>query len=183
MPLPFLRITLPSMSRAKPPLARLHELTPGQYADFFVLLAERSKSATRDGKPFYNCRFRDNLRTVSFKVWADGGWFDQCEKDWQEGHFYKVRGKYTEPPRFGPQIEIEQIRPVIEADSADGFDAAQFVEGCRRNADAMLAELKALAGAHIANERPIRTSSWGSFEAMPFVSQERDQCEPLIPGA
>src|SRR5271165_4786549 len=137
------------MARPKPPLARLHELTVGQYADFFVLLAERSKSTTRDGKPFYNCRFRDNLRTVSFKVWEDGGWFDQCEKEWREGQFYKVRAKYTEPPRFGPQIEIEQIRPVTEADCADGFDAAQFVEGSRRKADAMLAELKALAAAHI----------------------------------
>jgi 3'-5' exoribonuclease len=143
------------MARPKPPLARLHELTVGQYADFFVLLAERRKSATRDGKPFYNCRFRDHLRVVTFKVWADGGWFEQCEKEWREGQFYKVRGKYTEPPRFGPQIEIEQIRPVTEADGADGFDAGQFVEGSRRNADVMLAELKALAGQHIADQ-PLR---------------------------
>ena len=40
------------MSRSKPPLSRLHEMTPGQAGDFFVLLAERTRAATRDGKPF-----------------------------------------------------------------------------------------------------------------------------------
>ena len=41
------------MSRQKPPVHRLSELTDGQLADFFALLAERSRGATRDGKPFY----------------------------------------------------------------------------------------------------------------------------------
>src|SRR5437899_809525 len=100
------------MARSKPTLARLHELTPGQFADFFALLAERTKSATRDGKPFFTCRFRDRRRIVSCMVWADGGRFEECEKTWQEGQFYKVRAKYTEHERYGPQIEIDQIRPI-----------------------------------------------------------------------
>ena len=41
------------MARAKPPVQRLGELSDGQLADFFALLAERSRGATRDGKPFY----------------------------------------------------------------------------------------------------------------------------------
>jgi 3'-5' exoribonuclease len=138
------------MARPKPALVRLSDLTPGQYADFFVVLAERTKSATREGKPYYNCRFRDNRRTVGFMVWADGGWFDPCDKEWQEGHFYKVRGKYFESPRFGPQIEIDQIRPVGDAD--EGFDATQLVDSSRHDANALFAELRSLAEQHIADE-------------------------------
>jgi hypothetical protein len=41
------------VGKAKPPVHRLCELTDGQLADFFALLAERSRGATRDGKPFY----------------------------------------------------------------------------------------------------------------------------------
>jgi hypothetical protein len=41
------------MARAKPPVQRLGELSDGQLADFFALLAERTRGATRDGKPFY----------------------------------------------------------------------------------------------------------------------------------
>lgn len=141
----------PAMARSKPILVRLHELTDGQHADFFALLAERTKSATREGKPFYTCRFRDVCRTVTFMVWADGGRFEECEKDWREGQFYKIRGRYHEHDRYGPQIEIEQIRAVTDADRADSFDPAQLIEGSRHDAEAMFAELRSLAEEQIAD--------------------------------
>lgn len=143
------------MARPKPVLARLHELTPGQHADFFALLAERNKSATRDGKPFYTCRFRDLKRTVGFMVWADGGFYDQCESDWKVGQFFKIRGTFGEHDRYGLQIDVQQIRLAADADRADGFDPAEFVEGSRFDAEAMLAELKAEVETHIADE-PLR---------------------------
>src|SRR5207244_11443409 len=99
------------MSRSKPPLLRLCEMSPGQFGDFFALLAERTRGARRDGKPFYTCRFRDTDRTVTAMVWADGEWFEQCEQSWKEGHFYKIRGLYQEHHAYGPQIEIHNIRP------------------------------------------------------------------------
>ena len=64
------------MGRAKPTLARLGELTPGQYADFFALLADKTRGVTREGKDYYTCRFRDARRTVTFMAWGDGPWFD-----------------------------------------------------------------------------------------------------------
>jgi 3'-5' exoribonuclease len=139
------------MSRPKPPVVRLSELTAGQSADFFALLAERSKGTTRDGKPFYTCRFRDARRTATFMVWADGGWFEACERDWREGHFYKLRADYKESDRYGPQIELHNIRPVTDADKADGFDPLDFVERTRYDPEAMFAELKGLAEAHVAD--------------------------------
>jgi 3'-5' exoribonuclease len=143
------------MSRSKPAPVRLSELTPGQSADFFALLTERTKGATREGKPFYTCRFRDARRTVAFMVWSDGGWFEACERDWQVGQFYKIRGQYGEHERYGGQIDIHNIRPVNEGDAQDGFDPLDFAECSRYNREAMFTELKALAETHIA-DLPLR---------------------------
>jgi 3'-5' exoribonuclease len=143
------------MPREKPPLVQMNDLTPGQGGDFFALLAERIRSATRDGKPFYTCRFRDARRTVTLMVWADSSWFEACEKDWQPGQFFKIRGTYGEHERYGPQIEVSNIRQVTEADRKNGFDPFEFVECSRFNRDAMFAELQGLAQTHIA-DLPLR---------------------------
>jgi 3'-5' exoribonuclease len=143
------------MTRNKPPLVRLCELKSGESGDFFVYLAERHRGATRDGKPFYTCRFRDGGRTATVMVWQDGGRFEECETRWQEGGFFKIRGTLQDNERYGPQIDIQQIRPVQEEDRADGFDPGELVERSRYDSDAMLGELRALAGKHIADE-PLR---------------------------
>ncbi len=143
------------MARSKPPLVRLGDLAAGQAGDFFVLLAEKVRGARRDGKPFFTCRFRDAARTATFMVWSDGPWFEDCERDWKEGQFYKVRGLYDEHKTYGPQIDIQIIRPVTEADEAAGFDPAQFAECSRYDREAMFAELVGLAQEHIADE-PVR---------------------------
>jgi 3'-5' exoribonuclease len=143
------------MSRPKPPPVRLAELSPGQSGDFFVLLVEKTRGARRDGKPFYTCRFRDAGRVVTAMIWADGGWFDACAESWQEGRFYKVRGEYGEHEVYGGQIDIHNIRPVTDADRADGFDPLRFVEHSRFDPEVMFAELLALVETEIADE-PLR---------------------------
>lgn len=143
------------MARPKPTLARLGDLESGQFADFFALLSERIKKETREGKPYYACRFRDARRAVGFMVWADGGWYEVCEQDWQPGQYFKIRGLYGEHEKYGPQIEIHNIRPVTDADQSDGFDPADFHEPSRRDADQMFAELRGLAEGHI-TDSPLR---------------------------
>jgi 3'-5' exoribonuclease len=143
------------MPRTKPPILRLSELQPGQYADFFALLSERTKGATREGKPFFTCRFRDGRRTVSYMVWADSEFFEACRDEWKEGQCYKIRAFYGEHERFGPQIEVEMIRPVQDGDAADGFNAAEFVESSRFEPGKMLDELQALVDKEIRDE-PLR---------------------------
>jgi 3'-5' exoribonuclease len=88
-------------------------------------------------------------------AWADGGWYEICERDWGEGQFYKVRATYTEHERYGPQIDIQNIRPVLDTDKADGFDPADFVERSRIDPEAMFAELQELAQKHI-GDVPLR---------------------------
>lgn len=143
------------MARAKPQPVRLCELVPGQSADFFALLAERTRGQTRDGKPFYTCRFRDRQRTVTLMVWGDSPWFEACDRDWVAGRFYKLRGRYDEHDRYGAQIEVQNLRPVVEADRAEGFDPSDFVDHSRFPPAAMFAELRALVEQHIQDE-PLR---------------------------
>jgi 3'-5' exoribonuclease len=144
------------MARPKPVLTRLSELTPGQLGDFFALLAEKTKSATREGKAYYACRFRDARRAVAFMVWADSKWFADCEAEWQAGQFYKLRAVYGEHERYGPQlVEVHNIRPVKDEDREDGFDPAQLIEASRYDPAKMFAELEELATAHIA-DGPLR---------------------------
>src|SRR5258708_7843412 len=116
------------MSRVKPPVSRLSELQPGQSGDFFALLAERTRGATRDGKPFHRCRFRDSRRSAAFMVWADGDYFEKCQTEWKDGQCYKIRAIFGEHERYGPQIDIRQIRAATDADRDDGFNPLEFVE-------------------------------------------------------
>jgi 3'-5' exoribonuclease len=145
------------MSKAKKlPLVPLHELQTHQFADFFALLSDKSRGSTRDGKPFYTCKFRDHRRTVSaVPIWADNPHFDDCQAHWQPGQFFKVRGTFTEHEKYGPQVEIDQIRPVEDRDRADGFTELLFVERSRFDPDQMFAELDAAVVGEI-SDPPLR---------------------------
>src|SRR5207237_5040302 len=133
------------MPRTKPTLKPLADLDANEYADCFALLVERTKLTTREGKPYYACRFRDARRNVAVMVWIDGGHFEDCEQSWQVGQCYKVRGTYREHERYGPQLDIEKARPVNDTDQAEGFDPLEFVERSRFDPDAMLTELRGAA--------------------------------------
>jgi 3'-5' exoribonuclease len=143
------------MSRSKPPVMRLSDMQPGQTADFFALLAERSRGQTRDGKPFFTTRFRDSRRTVSFMVWLDGGLYEACQNEWKQGQCYKLRATFGEHDRYGPQIDVQQIRPVKDEDREQGFDPLEFVECSRFDPEVMFAELRGVAEAEVADE-PLR---------------------------
>jgi 3'-5' exoribonuclease len=140
------------MSSAKPSVVRLHEMKHGQTADFFAMLAERSRSTTRDGKPYFACRFRDSQRTASFMVWSDGEHFKACDEEWKEGQVFKIRGTFGEHERYGPQLDIKSIRPATDADRAAGFDPGEFVASSRFDPEAMFVELRALAEKETADE-------------------------------
>lgn len=143
------------MATTKPPLMRLSEMASGQSAIFFALLAERTRGARRDGKPFFTCRFRDLGRVATFMVWSDGPFFEACENTWREGQFFKIRAMLDEHKTYGPQLDIAQIRPVTDADTSDGFDPMQFVEHSRYDVNAMYEELWSLAESSI-GDVPLR---------------------------
>jgi len=140
---------------SKPAIARLSELQPDQHAAFFAQLAVKARGSTAAGKPYFSCKFRDNERTVSsVPIWSDAPLFEPCQK-WLPGHFFKIRGTYTVHEKFGPQIEIAEIRPIEERDRADGFSELDFTDRSRFEPAAMFDELQAFAIAEIKDE-PLR---------------------------
>src|SRR5258708_38911906 len=84
-------------------------------------------------------------------VWADGPFFEKCDTDWQPGQFFKIRGVYGDHIKYGPQIEVEQIRHVLDRDATEGFNPADFGDRSRFDPETMLAELQALIDAEIAD--------------------------------
>ncbi|NQV28000.1 MAG: HD domain-containing protein [Rhodopirellula sp.] len=132
-------------------ILRLSEMNPKQSGDFFAVLASREESQTKDGKPYYRVAFRDSKRKVTAMIWSDHGCFPDCNENWQVGTFYKIRGRYTENS-YGPQIEIERIRPVEDGDAEQGFSPDDFFETTRYDRDEMFEELLSLAREHITEE-------------------------------
>ena len=136
----------------KPETAKLHELTAGQFADVFALLADKGRGSTRENKPFFACKFRDARRTATVMVWADSPQFEDCQANWQPGQFFKLRGTYSEHDKYGPQVELDQIRLVGDRDRADGFRELDFAERSREEPATLLADLTAFAAAEIRDD-------------------------------
>jgi 3'-5' exoribonuclease len=137
------------VGRSKPPLVPLGDLEPGQLADFYALLAQKTAGTTREGDPFFTCRFRDARRTVTVMIWANTAWFDECARDWAEGQAFKIRGLYTEHARYGPRAEIQNIRLASDADRADGFDLADLTRQSRIPGEEMFEQLLGLVQTHV----------------------------------
>ncbi len=144
---------LPFDSR-EPQISRLSDLKPKQSADCFVLLAGKEKAKTRDGKPYYRVTLRDAKRATTSMIWSDSTFFAECDSVWQSGQFYKVRGRYQETD-FGPQFDLEKIRPVEAGDEAQGFRTGDLVPATRFNVEEMFTELISIASQQI-TEVPLR---------------------------
>jgi 3'-5' exoribonuclease len=125
------------------PLVSLDEMTVGQEADVFLLLAAKEELTTKTGKPYYKVAFRGGNREVSFPIWGDSPWAAECRDRWTTGVFYKVRAIYRDT-QYGPQLDIHKIREVVEADAEDGFDPNACQPRSRFDADEMWEELTAI---------------------------------------
>ncbi len=129
-------------------IVALSEMEDGQEADVFVLLAEKERHKTKDGKPYIKVMFRDANREVRFPIWSDLPIYDDCRENWEVGRFYKLRALYR-ISSFGPQLDIRRIRLAGEEDRKDGFDPLQCRLTSAFPSEAMYEELLALATTHI----------------------------------
>jgi 3'-5' exoribonuclease len=159
-----------SKAKPKPPVVPLHQMQPGQPADCFALLTEKVRGTTRENKPYFTCKFQDKLRRVESKIWHDSHAFPDCEEHWQPGQCFKIRGLFNDHERYGPQLDIQQIRLVNAEDSAAGFRPEELYERSRFDSAKMLEELKALAKAELHDE-PLRQLILGLFDAHAEVLQ------------
>ena len=138
----------------------LHEMRPDQTGDTFAMLVSREQATTKTGKPYFRAKFRDAAREVTVMVWSDTPVFKACESEWQDGAFYKLRGRYYEND-YGRQFEIERIREVTDEDRAAGFDESTFVPSSRFGVDAMWDEL--IERLNTIEDGPLRTLAVGLF--------------------
>jgi len=137
--------------RAGSAITSLSTLEAGDQGDCFVLLTSKDRGSTRDGKPFFRVGFRDPERSVTVMVWRDTPWFEQCEMTWQPGTFFKIRCTYFEN-QYGPQIELEKIRPIESGDENDGFDPSAYFEQTRFDVEEMWQELFSIAKEQIGDK-------------------------------
>jgi 3'-5' exoribonuclease len=135
----------------EPRIVPLCDMLPEQQGDCFALLASKDRAKTRDGKPYYRVAFRDARRTVTAMIWSDSAPFADCEENWQVGQFYKLRCRYFEN-QYGSQVELDRIRPVNEADKADGFSPYSLCPATRFSVDEMYAEIIGIAQREIDDE-------------------------------
>lgn len=131
---------MPGTSQNAVPLSQLSD---GQEADTFVLLARKEELKTREGKAYWRVTFRDQAREVTFPIWGDSPFSEEC-RQWKAGEFFKVRAQYR-TTNFGPQLDIRKIRPAMDADRADGFDPLAYGARSRFDPLAMYAELTTIA--------------------------------------
>ena len=141
----------PTLFEQSGPL-RLSEMAINQQGDFFALLDSKAQATTKDGKPYFRVAFRDAARTVTVMVWDNTPHFPDCEKNWAEGVFYKLRGRYFEN-QYGPNLELDRIRPVDDTDA--DFKESDYLPSSRFDAQKMWDELHAIFAEHIA-EQPLR---------------------------
>ena len=136
-------------------VSKLSDLKPGAVGDAFALLCSKKADVTKGGKPFFKCAFRDAAREVAVMVWSDSGHYADCEKSWKKGTFYKLRGKY-EDGNFGPQLNLDRIRPVNDDDRAAGFKEADFYPGTAFDPEQMFRALVSLCEENI-EDGPLRS--------------------------
>lgn len=130
----------------------LSQLLPGQESDTFALMSAKEELTTRDGKPYFRVAFRDSNREVSFPIWGDSPWAEDCLSRWSPGTFYKLRAVYRET-NFGPQLDIRRIREVVDEDQDDGFDPAMCRPCSRFDVEEMYGQLWFIVGSNISESQ------------------------------
>lgn len=130
--------------------AALNKLHAGDRADLFLMMTTRQELTTRDGKPYMRVGFRDATMDVQFPIWQDSPWFEPCRTSWTPGEIYRLTAVFRQS-KYGPQLDIEAIRPVRPEDRADGFDPTMCQPRTRFDPEEMFAELLSIAEKHISD--------------------------------
>ncbi|MGL6195873.1 MAG: HD domain-containing protein [Thermoguttaceae bacterium] len=124
----------------------LSEMEVGEEADAFALLTEKELIHAKSGKSFYKTVFRDSNREIpTVPIWPDSALFEDCQKNWTPGNFYKIRAILRSTPQYGLQLEVRRIREVTEQDKQDGFDPSLCRPSSKFEPDAMYDEILAIA--------------------------------------
>ncbi|MDO4550958.1 MAG: HD domain-containing protein [Planctomycetia bacterium] len=101
-------------------IQKLADMIDGTEADIFVLFVSREKMFTREKKPYFRVKFRDETREITFPIWENTPHFLSCQTEWTPGKHYKIRAIHR-MTNYGAQLDILRIREVVPKDVHDGF--------------------------------------------------------------
>jgi len=131
------------MTVPSPSIVVLSQMEHNQEGDFFALLAEKESRQTKGGKPYLMVAFRDTFRLVRFPVWSDVPIYKEF-KSLKAGTFCKLRAVFR-ITKYGPQLDIRQIRQVNEGDAKHGFESHLLRPASQFSLESMFDEILGIA--------------------------------------
>jgi 3'-5' exoribonuclease len=118
---------------------RLNELTDGTEVDQVFLVRACERRQRRDGGGYLRVHLGDRSGSVVCVVWEG---LAEAELLARAGAPVRVSGRFIVHPRFGPQINLRELR---EAEPGS-YEAAELLDGPARDVEQMEAEVRELLG-------------------------------------
>jgi 3'-5' exoribonuclease len=115
----------------------LNELTDGAEVDAVFVVRDAERRRRRDGGDYLRLQLGDRTGTVTCMVWEE---LEDVEQLARAGEPVRVAGRYAVHPRFGPQINLRELR---EAEPGS-FDLDELLDGPPREVSQMEAEVREL---------------------------------------
>jgi 3'-5' exoribonuclease len=146
----------------------VNELTDGVELDQALLVRQLERRARRDGGAYLRLQLGDRTGAVVAMVW-DG--LEEIEALARPGEPVRVLGRYSLHPRFGPQINLRELR----AAEPGSFSPKDLLDGPPRAAGQMESDLRELIATiqephlRLLLERILgeRAQLWSSFRDAP----------------
>ena len=115
----------------------VNELTDGTELDQALLVRQLERRARRDGGAYLRLQLGDRTGAVVAMVWDD---LEQIETLARPGEPVRVLGRYALHPRFGPQINLRELRPA----EPGSFSPEDLLDGPPRGPEQMESDLREL---------------------------------------
>jgi 3'-5' exoribonuclease len=122
-------------------VVRLSELAHGQEAICFAALVKREKGIDKHGNPFVKCHFRDKRSNAVAPLWSGNALREQAE-GWVDGIGYRLHVRGDWKVKYGLQLDILEIRPARDEDSAEGYDFFDLVESTDYDPEELLKSIQ-----------------------------------------
>jgi 3'-5' exoribonuclease len=113
----------------------LNELSDGVEIDQVLLVREAELRRRRDGGEYLRLQLGDRTGAVACMVWEQ---LEEAQELARAGAPVKVSGRYTVHPRFGPQINLRDLR----AAPSGSFSAEDLFDGPARAVEQMEIEMR-----------------------------------------
>jgi 3'-5' exoribonuclease len=146
----------------------VNELTDGLELDQVLLVRQRERRTRRDGGEYLRLQLGDRTGAVVAMVWDELAEIEALARPGEPVH---VRGRFALHPRFGPQINLRELR----AAQTDSFALEDLLDGPVRDAEQMESDLRELIATiqephlRVLLERTLgeRSRLWAGFRVAP----------------